>query len=168
MSKSGANNTEYQVEYCGIGTRMNKSADGGNGGTGCSTGSGAIKNEDIQPVGGRVQARARAEADARLAAMKASGQQINDSDFVAVVMNSSDSAHHRMQPAWSNPNWTPNMRAVNTTLYNPADRDPCHRNDFTVYRSTLIDSHNTPMAVPDVHKLRYMHNEYMTGDDWYN
>ncbi|CAD5116124.1 unnamed protein product [Dimorphilus gyrociliatus] len=24
------------------------------------------------------------------------------------------------------------------------------------------------MAVPDVHKLRYMHNDYMTRDDWYD
>jgi|SRR6218665_1648823 len=24
-----------------------------------------------------------------------------------------------------------------------------------------------PLPVPDVHKLRYMHNNYMTPDDWY-
>lgn len=27
---------------------------------------------------------------------------------------------------------------------------------------------NGAMAVPDVHKLRYMHNDYMTRDDWYD
>lgn len=63
------------------------------------------------------------------------------------------------------------MRAENHAgLYEPAQRDSPNRGNWYVYRSTLPDPRCTPckpLAVPDVHKLRYMSNNYMTADDWY-
>lgn len=36
-------------------------------------------------------------------------------------------------------------------------------------RSSVVQTFTPypPLPVPDVHKLRYMHNNYMTPDDWY-
>jgi len=63
------------------------------------------------------------------------------------------------------------MRAENhACLYERAQRDPPNRGNWYVYRSTLPDPRCTPcepLTVPEVHKLRYMANNYMTADDWY-
>ena len=163
MHQANTGTTEYQEEYCGTGTRMSKAAEYTHTGV-----VGPIFNEDIQPVGGRLQAQARAKAEAIAQAQK--GHPVYDSDFVSVVYSGADQGHHRAEPGWRDPKWTPSTRAANLTLYEPADRDPANRNQFIVYRSTLIDPLHTPakpLPVPDVHKLRYMNNNYMCGDDWY-
>lgn len=38
----------------------------------------------------------------------------------------------------------------------------CHKAD-----KSSSDSISKPLAVPDVHKLRYMHGKYISCDDWY-
>ena len=147
---------------------MGARSNGGSTRKGKTTASATIiectKGYDEQPVGGRAQARARAAAkgQGRLPA--------HDADFVATVYSGQDRGTHRIQPHWRDHRWDDEMRAGTSTLYEPADRDPANRNNWYIYRTTLIDSIDTPckpLAVPDVHKLRYMQNNYMTADDWY-
>jgi hypothetical protein len=174
-------NTEYQVEYCGIGTKLpgssskaaNKESE-----LGCKY------NEDIQPVGGRSQEKARQEAMARREAnmyamygpppgsgtqhMRSdlpegatnAGLTMYESDFITTNHSAADQGTHRMA-----------QNVPNSTLYNPAERDPPTRDpSFYMYRSSAIEAMRTgppALAVPDVHKLRYMHGDYMTHDDWY-
>ena len=156
------NKSEYQDEYCG-GFGVKKSP-GPAPLIACS------KSYDIQPVGGRMQAKNKA-ATGR-ATGRATGLPVYDGDYVTTVYNEADRGYHRVQPQWNDPKWTPEMRAGNSTLYEPRDRDPPNRNNFYVYKSTLIDPMKTgpvtmPLSVPDVHKLRYMNNNYMTPEDWY-
>lgn len=161
------NTTEYQDEYCGM---------GGSGGKGLiksskdqpTTFPDCTKSYDIQPVGGRMQEKARAEALKR--SQTAMGLPVFDSDFVTTAYSAADRGCHRVAPHWRDPRWSDATRIDSTTLYHPADRDPPNRPNFYVYRSTLVDALDTPckpLAVPDVHKLRYMHNDYMSHDDWY-
>ena len=179
-----AGRTEYQEEYCGMG--------GKGGGRGGSKKGGPApivpcsKSEDEQPVGGRCAARYREALDkaaaeraamqsgtagtAQGAATKKWPMPAFDEDFVAAVYSKEDRGTHKAQPTWRDPRWSEPVRADNATLYEPADRDPCNRNNMHVYKSTLVDPLKTPcdpLPVPDVHKLRYMHNNYMTPDDWY-
>lgn len=141
------------------------------------------KSEDVQPVGGRVAAKYRevidkasAERSAQQATMKGTAQgdatqkwqqPTFDEDFVAAAYSKENRGTHNAQPAWEG---SQPVRASNSTLYETADRDPCNRQMFNTYRSTLVDPLKTPcdpLPVPDVHKLRYMHNNYMSPDDWY-
>jgi len=125
-----------------------------------------MANEDVQPVGGRSQARAAAAA----AAINQRGLPAADESFVATVYSESERGTHRAEPGWRDPRWSNPTRAANSTLYETSERDPPHRQQLYVYKSTLVDPLNTPcqpMPAPDVHKLRYMHNNYMTCDDWY-
>ena len=95
---------------------------------------------------------------------------VYDENYVATVYNAADQGTHRIAPEWKDPRWADPMRAKTATLYEPRDRDPPNRNNPYIYRSTLINAMDTPfrpLAVPDVHKLRYMHNDYMSHDDWY-
>ena len=163
MYHAGTGTTEYQEEYCGKGGRTRSSPEGAqNTFIACS------KSYDVQPVGGRCQANARHAVDGRAAATK--GFPVQDTDFVASTFSGADQGHHRVAPQWRDPRWSDETRIANSTLYETGDRDPANRNNFHVYRSTVIDPLSTPatpLAVPDVHKLRYMHNDYMTADDWY-
>ena len=121
------------------------------------------KSYDKQPIGGKNQA-------ARDRALQEASLPVYDADFVATVYSESERGTHRIQPHWRDHRWTEPMRAENSSLYEPADRDPANRNNFYVYRTTSINPYDTPckpLTVPDVHKLRYMHNNYMCGDDWY-
>lgn len=164
-----ANKTEYYDAYCGGG-----GLSAGGRSIGGKEGSGGIapcsKSYDLQPVGGRAQARAQATAKSQTAKSQTEGLPVYDADNVATVYSEADRGTHRIQPQWRDPRCPPEMRAANSTLYEPAERDPPNRNNFYVYRTTLVDALDTPcrpLAVPDVHKLRYMHNNYMTSDDWY-
>ena len=166
-----SNITEYQEEYCGRG--------GGSGGGGGGTVMKSSKDQpttfpectksfEEQPVGGRVQERARAEAQAR--AQTATGLPAYDTGLVSTVYSEADRGCHRVGYSWRDPRWSDATRIDSSTLYHPADRDPPNRPNFYVYKSTLVDAMDTPckpLAVPDVHKLRYMHTDYMTYDDWY-
>lgn len=161
-------NSEYQVEYCGLGGGF-----GGGSGSHGGQGGGMIpcsKSLEEQPVGGKSQARARAAVMASATSKTGRGLPAHDADFVAQVYSGTDRGTHRVQPEWKDPRWSDEMRASSSTLYNPAARDPPNRNSTYVYRTTLVDSLQTPcypLPVPDVHKLRYMQNNYMTQDDWY-
>ena len=68
------------------------------------------------------------------------------------------------------------MRADHIIMYEPIGRHLWNENNMYALgaaypiRRELKDGENpfsSPLAVPDVHKLRYMHNNYMTPDDWY-
>jgi len=176
--------TEYQEEYCG----MKSGGSGGGGGNGGPTiFPDCQKSYEEQPVGGRAQfnfkqkmkqritiQQAPPTAASRTASAPGGGRlPVYDEDFVATVYSEADRGTHRITPEWNqskDPRWADPMRATTATLYEPADRDPPNRNNPYVYRSTLINAMDTPfkpLAVPDVHKLRYMHNDYMTHDDWY-
>ncbi len=187
---SGGGRTEYQVEYCGQGSKLPGSTSKPGGENNQAS---KIKNEDIQPVGGRMQERARQMSATRRAAengMLPSGLQetgynqvrpingtslagatVYDADFIATNVSESDRGVHRAEPQWRDPRWTEAMRINNSTLYEEAERDPPNRNNMYVYQTTRIDPLLTgpsyALAVPDVHKLRYMHGEYMCHDDWY-
>ena len=178
------NRTEYQVEYCGMKGKGKGGAGGGKGGpeglTPCR------HNEDVQPVGGKVQARFRDEMLKRKSAARAATLRTEeypraaeepypvtayDGDFICSQVNASEQGTHRVQPKWRDPNMTAPTRVDSSTLYEPADRDPKKRKQLYMYKSTQMHMPNSPyapLAVPDVHKLRYMHGNYMTGDDWYN
>ena len=178
------NNSEYQAEYCGYGG----SVPGSSSGPGIGEGSGykpCSKSYDVQPVGGKMQETARKQALAEQAmgyipaqqrgchgqAMQNStGLPACDENFVATVYSDTERGTHRVQPQWIDPRWTPEKRIGTSTLYERSERDPPHRQNFYVYRSTLVDAASTPceaLTVPDVHSLRYMHNNYMSPDDWY-
>ena len=162
-----ASRTEYQESYCGLSGGGLGRSKGGKDATGALTP--CSKSYDLQPVGGLAQARAQAEAQ-NASQGYAQGLAAYDEDNVATVYSGADRGTHRIQPQWRDPRCPPDMRAANSTLYEPAERDPPNRNNFYVYRTTLVDALDTPckpLAVPDVHKLRYMHNNYMTADDWY-
>ncbi|ELU01620.1 hypothetical protein CAPTEDRAFT_227906 [Capitella teleta] len=181
-----AGKTEYQEEYCGMGG----SGGGGRGGTKKSGPAPIVpcrKSEDEQPVGGRCAAKYRtaldkaaAERAAAAAAAGAGTPQADatskwpvpafESDFVAEVYKRENRGTHNAQPKWKDQRLPQPVRAANSTLYETADRDPCQRKTFEMYKSTAVDALSTPCAaltVPDVHKLRYMHNNYMSADDWY-
>lgn len=166
-----SNPSEYQVEYGGQSGGKIGMSDGGFEATGGKTGgSGKPKSLEEQPVGGRAQNRARTAAMAEAAARSGRGLPCVDSDFVAQVYSESERGTHRVAPQWHDPRWSDARRADSSTLYEPSQRDPPNRNNFYVYRTTAIDAFNTPakpLTVPDVHKLRYMSNTYMTPDDWY-
>ena len=137
------------------------------------------KSEDIEPVGGRNQERARRAMMERCKKQQQQQQQQLtgsagcsgiDGALVATRFTSSERGTHHVQPQWRDPRWSDAGRFTTSTLYNPADRDPSFRNQFYMYNTTRIDPMLTPckpMAVPDVHKLRYMHGTYMSPDDWY-
>ena len=155
---SGTGISEYYDEYC-VGAKNTPGAIKPTPLVACR------KNEDIEPVGGKAQARAKAAVESQTV-----GLPIVDGAFVATKYTAAEQGTHRMQPQWRDPRWSNGERISSTTLYEPADRDPSKRNNFYVYETTRIDPLNTPckpLAVPDVHKLRYMHGTYMTGDDWY-
>lgn len=158
-----ATHSEYQGEYCGLGSTVS----GGGGGRGqASSIMPCSKSLEEQPVGGRAQARVAADA----ASHSGRGLPVRDADFVGEVYSGTDRGTHRVQADWHDPRWSDARRADSSTLYEPAARDPPNRNNYYVYRTTLVDALTTPatpLAVPDVHKLRYMHNNYMTCDDWY-
>lgn len=121
------------------------------------------KSYELQPVGGRNQSL-------RDNTLQGGGLPAYDENFVATVYSEAERGTHRVVPHWRDHRWSDSMRAANSTLYNPAERDPANRNNFYVYRTTRIDAIDTPMTpltVPDVHKLRYMQNQYMSPDDWY-
>ena len=176
------NRTQYQEEYCGMkGGRGSGSGGGGSGGGG-SAGVAKLKSEIEQPVGGRVQAAYRAQAISMKSGVPSGdgvppppmpahnmAVPVYDEDYVATVYNESERGTHRIQPHWRSVRDV--TRADTATLYEPADRDPCKRKNFShIYKTTAIDAPNTPyvpLSVPDVHKFRYMHGTYMTGDDWY-
>ena len=177
------NKTEYQEEYCGM------KGKGKGGGRGNGGGPSALipcrHNEDVQPVGGRTQAKFREEMlqkrqAAREVALhtgsypRAAEESFPvtayDGDYVCSQINASEQGTHRVQPTWRDPNMTAPTRVANSTLYEPADRDPRKRKQLYMYTTTQIHAPNSPyapLAAPDVHKLRYMHGNYMTGDDWY-
>ena len=162
-----AGRTQYQDEYCHM-KGGGKETKGGSSGSNASGLIPCSKPEEVQPVGGRMQAKAFAEAEAR----QAEKQRLPayDESFVATVYSSGDRGTHRKQNQWHDSRWFDPTRIEAATLYEPADRDPPNRNNFYVYRTTLIDAMDTPckpLTVPDVHKLRYMQNQYMTCDDWY-
>jgi len=93
-----------------------------------------------------------------------------DEDFVAQVYGSEDRASHRVEHRWKDPRWSDPVRCGICALYEPAERDPPNRGNWYLYRSTIVDPLRTPcqpLTVPDVHKLRYLHNNYMSQDDWY-
>jgi hypothetical protein len=150
--------TEYKEAYC---TSVSKRTNIHHDFAMCE------KTLDVQPVGGRMTALKRTAPSSvpppRLPAC--------DEDYVATVYTSADHGTHRIEPRWADPRWTDAMRADNQAgLYEPAQRDPPNRGNWYVYRSTLPDPRCTPckpLSVPDVHKLRYMANNYMTADDWY-
>ena len=141
------------------------------------------KSEDIEPVGGRNQERARKAMMDRLKQQQLQQQPTGscggggaaggggiDGAMVATRFTCSERGTHRVQPQWRDPRWSDSSRIASSTLYHPADRDPSYRNQFYTYNTTRIDPLLTPtkpMAAPDVHKLRYMHGTYMTPDDWY-
>ena len=152
---SGTGISEYYDEYC-VGSKKVPGAVKPTPIVPCR------KPEDVEPVGGRAQARAAAATKV--------GLPVVDGDFVATQYNAADRGTHRVQPQWRDPRWSDGTRISSSTLYEPADRDPANRNNFYVYKSTQINPLDTPcrpMAVPDVHKLRYMHGTYVTYDDWY-
>ena len=173
-------NSEYQAEYCGYGGPVPGSSST-SGGVGASNGyKPCSKSYDVQPVGGKMQAEAR-EAAAHAAAYgpggtgpmaskTGTGLPVYDEDYVATVYSETQRGTHRVQPQWVDPRWTPDRRIATSALYERSERDPPHRQNFYMYRSTLVDAVDTPskaLTVPDVHSLRYMHNNYMTPDDWY-
>ncbi|KAK2184599.1 hypothetical protein NP493_258g01025 [Ridgeia piscesae] len=139
------------------------------------------KSYEKQPIGGHNQARARTVQEEMagfatttrhhdLPGMATMGLPVYDQDFVANVYNQADRGTHRVHPQWEDPRWSTMAHATTTTLYQPSDRDPPHRNTYCVYRTTLVDPLYPPvqpLSVPDVHKMRYMQNNYMTADDWY-
>ena len=113
-------------------------------------------------VGGRMAAKKQAEEAERLATM--------DQDLVCQSYSSSEQGTHRIQPKRQDPRWSDPVRTSDATLYDSSRRDPPNRETSFLYRSTFTDALMTPcqpLAVPDVHKLRYMNNNYMTADDWY-
>jgi hypothetical protein len=141
-----------------------------------------------QPVGGRAQANWKAQMEMKrmcdaqnrqyatlpqnMVRQGGSGGPL-DSNFVATVHSQAQRGTHRIEPAWRDPRWSAPQRITTKTLYEPNERDPPNRHNFFLYKSTQVDPLTTgplsamPLAVPDVHKLRYMHNCYMTPDDWY-
>ena len=173
-------NSEYQVEYCGLGGTVAGSLST-SGGVGATNGyKPCSKSFESQPVGGKMQAAAREAAEQSvmlrpggsglMASQTGSGLPVYDEDFVTTVYSESQRGTHRVLPQWVDPRWTPDRRIASSALYERSERDPPHRQNFYLYKSTLIDPVNTPckpLTVPDVHSLRYMHNNYMSPDDWY-
>jgi len=159
--------SEYKAEYCGFGgarpSILKSTKDQP------AVFPDVRVNYDKQPVGGRAQAAARQRPHTCLP--------VYDSDLVTTVYSGADQGTHRIAPYhWRDSRWSDPQQVTNTqridqgTLYHPEDRDPTNRPNFYVYRSTLVDALDTPcrpLTVPDVHKLRYMHNDYMSYDDWY-
>jgi hypothetical protein len=158
MSSESRQLTEYKEAYC---TAVHKPANFMHDFIMCKA-----RPED-QPVGGNVTLLKRTAPDAvpppRLPAC--------DEDFVATVYTSADHGTHRVESRWQDPRWSDPMRAENdANLYEVAQRDPPNRGNWYVYRATVPDPQCTPckpLSVPDVHKMRYMSNNYMTADDWY-
>ena len=158
-TKMASGKTEYQEEYCGMhGSKSGR----GKSATGTSDVIGCTKSYEVQPVGGRMAAKKQAEEAQRLATM--------DQEFVCQSYSSSEHGTHRILPKWQDPRWSDPVRTSDATLYDSSRRDPPNRETSFLYRSTFTDALMTPcqpLAVPDVHKLRYMNNNYMTADDWY-
>ena len=93
-----------------------------------------------------------------------------ESDHVAQVYSDAERGTHRVQRMWNDPRWSADARFDTQHLYDPCYRDPAMRQMHYMYNTTRMDALNgpsRPLNVPDVHKLRYMHNNYMTKDDWY-
>lgn len=130
------------------------------------------KSEYTQPVGGPYGLMRRQVASESLHAPPTQTRlPVYDEEFVATVYSEADRGTHRIKPKWQDPRWSDAMRAGNATLYDPPNRDPPNRGNWYAYRTTLTDAAKTPcqpLTVPDVHKLRYMHNNYMSADDWYD
>lgn len=153
--------SEYTEEYCGLTCNTRKTA--GERTVGKSDFQQCHKSLDEQPVGGRLQTKQyELDGATRLPAC--------DEDFVSQVYGSADRGTHRVEARWKDPRWSDPLRCNNCILYEPTHRDPPNRGNWYLYRSTVTDPLKTPcqtLTVPDVHKLRYLHNNYMTTDDWY-
>ncbi len=152
--------TEYQEEYCGMG---GKSGGGKGKGRKQDPVEPCTKNLDIQPVGGRVGAKAREERRKELADK---GQEVPGEDDSTVYVDDYCLAHGLQKGDNGQGNPALSDTARMTQL---ADQDPENRGKYYMYHSHEIEAMRQAkaMAAPDIHKLRYMSNNYMTGDDWH-
>ncbi len=181
------NKTEYQEEYCGM-RGKGRGGGGGAGGKGGPPGLTPCKyTEDIQPVGGRVQAKFRAEvirkrqeakeaANTRPYPVKDEGFPTTayDGDYVAGKVDGPDYGANRTQPKWRDANANAAcgpIRVEDATANEVSEGDAKKRKQLYTYQSTRDNAPTSgyvPITAPDIHKFRYMHGNYMTRDDWYN
>ncbi len=184
------NKSEYQEEYCGQKGKGKGGAGGGGGAGGAGEGLTPCKhNEDVQPVGGRVQAKYREQMIEKMHAKKqleldeaaAPFPHAKQEPFPSTAYDgdyargeAGAAGDQRVQPKWRDANAPPSA-GTQASSANPATRaegDFKKRRQTHVYQTTQDNAPRPSpcpvMTVPEVHKLRYMHNNYMTGDDWYN
>src|SRR6218665_1940863 len=102
-----------------------------------------LKPLDNQPVGGPWAVTRKSDEKARIAQRLPAC----DEAFFTQVYSEADRGTHRIEPAWRDPRWTDAMRADNSTLYEPAQRDPPNRGNWYVYRSTMADPLTTPVSL---------------------
>lgn len=155
--------SEYYDEYC-LRSSSKKNASKSN------TVAEIQANETKQPVGGRQQEKLR---NARLATANQSRQ--ND-----MLSSTATQRAHQRQPqrdlSWKFHDVSEPLRCDHVIMYEPIGRHLWNENNMYAFgaaypiRREMKEAENmfaNPLPVPDVHKLRYMSNNYMTLDDWY-